>query len=84
MNIRVYSILDVKAQLFGQLFQAPTDVHAKRSFDRLKADTNSQIYYYPEDFVLYYVADFNDATGIITQKSIPELIATSAQETSAA
>lgn len=62
----IFSLFDVKAEVFGQLFEARTPDEAKRLFISLllSGDLNS-ITQYPQDFQLYCLGDFNSLTGEI-------------------
>lgn len=67
--IKVYSIYDVKAKSFSLPFFAPNDQVAKRSFSDLVNDPSSQVSLHPEDYKLYYCADFDQQTCRISQSS---------------
>lgn len=61
--IRYYSVRDKKAEAFMTPFQARTDAEAIRSFTDACSDDKSPFYRYPEDFVLYRVAEWNETIG---------------------
>lgn len=62
----IYSILDIKSNLFGPLVDMPNDASAIRLFDGLVNDnTFSTVSLYPEDFALYEICHFDDSTGFV-------------------
>lgn len=65
--MRVYSVRDVKDNSFNrQLTLAGTDASATRAFSEAINNPQAGTYYtHPADFELYYVADFNDETGLV-------------------
>lgn len=65
MKTGLYSILDVKLELFNQPFPARSDVEARRMF-ALLANDRGLISSAPEDFRLVKIADFDDHTGAIS------------------
>lgn len=73
----LFSLFDVKAQLFGPLFQSETDDAAKRIFiEALKSGRDAMLAQYPEDFVLYRVGDFIPSTGKICAEPSPYKVMT--------
>ena len=63
MNIKYFSVRDKKAEAFLSPFTARTDGEAIRSFQDALQDPKSPFFKYPDDFTLYYVADWNDGIG---------------------
>jgi hypothetical protein len=67
MNVvKMYSVYDVKAEIFSSPHFMGSDGVAIRSFSTACEDENSQFYKYPTDFSLYVVGEFNIETGEIS------------------
>lgn len=66
MNLLVFSVFDSKAKVYAQPFTAVTLGVALRSFTRGVNDSQSQLYHSPEDFTLFQVGVFDDASGVLT------------------
>jgi len=66
MRLRCYSIFDRKALSYHMPYYAPTDNAAVRTLSDAVADTNNSLGRHPNDYVLYYVGDFDDQTGVYT------------------
>lgn len=69
--MRYFAIFDEKAQLFGQLFPAPTHGAAERSLRESMTNPESPHGRYPEDFSLYHVLDFDEHEGKIIESFEP-------------
>lgn len=65
--MKLFTVLDNKANVFNTPFPAPTDVHAVRTFQMQinHADAGNMLNFAPSDFDLYHIGDFNDKTGEI-------------------
>lgn len=63
MITKVYSILDVKGDLYNVPFFAPTNGIALRQFTDLVNDKNSVPGRHPADFKLVQVGEFDDQSG---------------------
>lgn len=77
MIAKYFSIYDKKANLYGQLFPAPTIGSAERMLseqvNRIAPD--NIINRHPSDFALYYHFEIDDNTGnIVDVPSIPQLV----------
>lgn len=59
---KMFSVLDVKAEFFAPPFVARTLGEAVRSFSMAAEDPQSPLAKNPDDYVLYYVADFDEQT----------------------
>lgn len=58
--MRLYSILDLKAEVPTNIFTAPSDAAAVRSFEMLLFSPEDSVFNNsPEDFELVYVGDFD-------------------------
>lgn len=64
---KVYSVFDVKAQEYGQLYLARTDNVAARMFADGVRDGGSILAQHPEDFGLECVGSFDETTGELLQ-----------------
>ena len=63
----VYSIFDVKASCYGNIFASSTDGLALRVFEQIvQFGGNPDYQRYPEDFALYCIGEFLDTTGDLT------------------
>lgn len=67
----VYSLFDEKSQTYGTPFFQLADGQATRSLQELVKDSQSLVSKYPEDFILYNIAEFDEVTGLITPKPNP-------------
>ena len=71
---KLYSVRDSKGEIFNPPYFAKTHGEAERNFKRLVNDSQSMPSHYPEDYDLYYVGDFNDATGVLNALDTPQHI----------
>lgn len=76
MKMIVCSIKDRAADAFGRPFYVPAVGVAIRSFqDEVnRSDAESQIYQHPEDFDLFELGEFDDATGLFLLFDNPKLL----------
>lgn len=65
MIIRAYAIFDRKSLAYFPPFYAPTDGAAVRSLGDLVSDVNNNVGRHPNDFVLFYVGDYDDSKGAL-------------------
>ena len=65
MILRAYSIFDRKALVYHAPFFAPTDGAAVRSMSDAVQDTNTTFNRHPNDYVLFYVGDYDDTKGAL-------------------
>lgn len=65
MFLSLYTILDIKAGFFKPPFTARSDGEATRAVADAMRDPATSLAQYPEDFALYELGRFNDATGTI-------------------
>lgn len=70
MILKIFSVRDMKADLYGRPFFDQSIGNAIRSFgDQVNANQPDNILFlHPEDFELYYLGEFDDNTGEITLK----------------
>ena len=76
MNLVIVSVKDSAAQAFGRPIFVPSVAVAVRSFrDEVnRKDSTDDLSRHPDDFELYEVGVFDDATGII-EVNEPRLVA---------
>lgn len=63
MKLGCYSVYDRKTAAYHMPFYAPTDAAAARTLSDAVADPGSMLGRHPNDYVLYYVGDFDDQAG---------------------
>lgn len=68
---KVFAIRDTKAEAFMQPFFTPAAGIAIRMFTDLVNDGKSTAFKYPDDFVLFEIGQFDDATGVISPLACP-------------
>lgn len=74
MELIVVCVRDAKSEAFGRPFFSPTIGMAVRSFDDEVNNPESGILHqHPEDFALYALGKFNDASGEFDTE-IPKLL----------
>lgn len=75
--MRIFTVFDTKAAIYGQPFYAVTDGIALRMFsDAVNNNSpDNALNRYPEDFTLYYIGEFDDVTGSVTGNLTPMLVA---------
>jgi hypothetical protein len=76
MKMVIVSIKDTAADAFGRPAFVATEGVALRQFqDEVnRASDDNQLYKHPQDFHLYYIGMFDDATGKFELMEIPKLI----------
>lgn len=72
--LKVYSILDDKAQCFNTPYFAQNDLVACRSFGDLCNDSRSLVSQHLGDFHLYCLGEFDDEKGILKPYDMPNFI----------
>ena len=73
----IVSVKDTAAQAFGRPVFVPAVPVAVRSFrDEVKSKKSDQdLDKYPDDFELYEIGTFDDATGIVQVLDAPRMVA---------
>lgn len=66
MKLRLFSILDVKGELFGPMMPVRTTQEAMRAFHMQYMNPETMINQWPEDYVLYEIGTWDPTTGQIT------------------
>nr|QJB19199.1 MAG: nonstructural protein [Microvirus sp.] len=64
--MKLFSVLDVKANLFLKPISESTTAHAIRSFDAAVNGNDSVFSRYPDDFALCELGTFDEFTGLLT------------------
>lgn len=75
MILQVFSIHDSKAAAYAPPFFMARMELALRAFNDLAADTQSQINKHPEDYTLFLIGEFDDATGALKAAGEPVQVA---------
>lgn len=71
--MKIYSIKDQAVEAFAQPFFVKAQGVAVRMFMDETNNEQSQINKHPEDFELWYLGEFDDETGQITQPQIERI-----------
>lgn len=69
--MKIYSIFDKKVGAYGPVMSFQNEVDAKRYFGACVVNSDTIVGMYPEDYVLTYVGEFDDASGCITADNMP-------------
>ncbi|AXH74211.1 MAG: nonstructural protein [Microviridae sp.] len=78
MKVYLYTVRDKIAHAYGNIFQAPNDMHAMRTF-RLEVNRpheNNVVYHNTDDFTLYSLGEYDTENGQITPHESPVLVCT--------
>lgn len=74
-KMRIYSIKDEKANVFGQLISCIADIEAVRIFHRMISEEIGGVYHkYPDDFCLVRVGEYDSVSGVTTGLENPEVV----------
>lgn len=74
MKLKMVCVMDIAVGAFGQPFSVRSIGEATRGFMDEVSKSDSQLRLHPEDFSLYDVGEFDQDTGILTGKDVPERI----------
>lgn len=74
MITKIFAIHDAKANAFLQPFFSPTAGTAERAFSTAVKDPASQFEKFPEDFTLFEIGSFDDASGDLVRLDTPHPI----------
>lgn len=66
-----YSVFDRKANCYNTPFFCHTDGVAVRNFQDLVLDSRSSVNRHPDDYSLYKVGEFTEASGLLIPLSTP-------------
>lgn len=75
----VFSVFDSKAGSFSTPFFSVNKAVALRDFGQAVNDQKSQLFLYPEDYILFELGSFDDSTGVISSHSTPINLGSAAQ-----
>lgn len=64
--MKMYSIYDTKAEIYGNPVCIRTDGEARRQFGVLATDNQTEIGRHPEDFLFYRIGEWNPNDGLMT------------------
>ena len=64
--MKIFSVLDTKAQAYMNPVSCATAGVALRTFEDSVNDPSSPFHKHPEDYILFQVGSFDETTGIIT------------------
>jgi len=68
MKLNIYSIYDSASGLYSRPFFTQSDPEAIRSFSDIATDAEHPIGKHPQDYTLFRVGIFDDATGKFTNE----------------
>lgn len=71
--IKVFSIFDVKADAYRNLFTMSTKAQAIRAFSDLAHDKSTDVGMHPEDYRLVALGDFDDSAGVLIPGKLESL-----------
>lgn len=66
MKLKIYSVFDVKTDMFMTPFFMSTNGQAMRAFSDLASDKNTTVGRHPEDYKLLCIGLFDDEQGVVT------------------
>lgn len=70
MKKQIFSIFDSKGKIYSDPFYALNQSIAKRMFENLSNDPQTDVFKHPNDFQLFHVGEYDDQNGCIEQKNI--------------
>lgn len=71
---RMCSVFDLVAQQYGRPFFAVSDGSAIRGFSDEVNNPESQLYRHPDDYQLFILGEFDDASAAISVLDVPQLL----------
>lgn len=78
MNVKVFSIYDIKAACHAQPFFLPNEGQAIRAFGDLVQDNKTQIAAHPGDYSLYLIGTFDNNSGELISEKKPKFLSAAA------
>lgn len=66
MEVKVFSVYDVKTAAYGQPFFSPTRASAQRAFIGACSDRSTMLGQHPQDFRLFELGTFDDQSGLLS------------------
>lgn len=73
--MKVYSVYDAKAEIFGNPFVERTDASARRAFAAAVNDPQTAVSIAPQDYSIFRLGKFDDENGVITPEKAPVQVA---------
>ncbi len=74
MLYQMYTIRDIKAEVYLPPFHSHNDATAKRMFTESVNDPNSPLAAHPQDYWLFAIGSYDDVTAFIDPKTPEGLI----------
>lgn len=74
--MKIFSLLDTKANSFGRPFPEKDVLSALRNFEIGVNESNSMLSRFPDDFCLMEIGEFEASTGRLTSHQSPMNIST--------
>lgn len=71
MKLQLVSVYDAKAEVYSPPIAVPTLGMAERSFADEVNNPQSQYNKHPEDYTLFHLGEYDDATGVVTNRDTP-------------
>lgn len=68
MRNNIYSIYDKQSEIYGRPFYAVNDILAKRTFETIANNPESDIHKYPQDYKLVKLGHFDTKSGHIEKE----------------
>lgn len=71
MTSEIFAVFDTKAAAYAQPFFSTSIVTALRAFGDACLDPGTMLAKHPEDFILFHIGSYDDASGFIDPLSPP-------------
>lgn len=71
MVLRVFAVFDTKVGTYAKPFFMQTKGQALRGWSDVVNDPSTEVAKHPEDFVLFELAEYDDASGSFTNHAAP-------------
>lgn len=75
-KLKVFTVYDAKVEAYMQPFMLQSQGQAVRSWMDVVNDAKTQFSKHPEDFTLFYIADYDENTGRYENLTAPVPVAT--------
>ncbi len=69
MKLNIYSIFDTASGLYSRPFFTASDAESIRSFTDIASDAEHPIGKHPEDYTLFRIGTFDDATALLNNEA---------------
>jgi len=74
MKLQIFSVYDIKAQIFSRPMYLTHKGEAIRAFQDTVKDQNTMIAKHSEDYKLYKLGTFDETTGKFESLEVPEFM----------